>query len=66
MPLERQNVIVFDATPRIEVDGTITRNKVLQPCGCWAAEVWRSVAPPTGVTMVTMDLPVETTAPGAG
>lgn len=40
MPLERDHVLLLGPRPR-EFDGKRTRNVELQPCGCWAGEVWR-------------------------
>lgn len=41
MSLERDHVLLYGSKVRRE-DGLRIRNKVLQPCGCWAAEVWRA------------------------
>lgn len=41
MSLERDHVLLYGPKPRTE-DGVRIRNKVLQPCGCWAADVWRA------------------------
>lgn len=40
--LERDYVLLYGPKIRIE-EGVKHRNKILQPCGCWAAEVWREV-----------------------
>lgn len=51
MPLDRDHVVQFDATPVTDEAGRTTRNKTLYPCGCWQAEVWRiAQAPPVGFT----------------
>lgn len=41
MPLERDYVLFYGPKEIVE-DGVTIRNKVLQPCGCWAAEVYRA------------------------
>ena len=53
MPLERNAVILFDDKPRVDPDGWTTRNKELFPCGCFRAEVWRSIDPPGTDTEMT-------------
>lgn len=51
MPLERDHILLYGPQVRTE-DGLRIRNKVLQPCGCWSAEVWRVVEAPTGVNAI--------------
>ena len=41
MPLERDYVLLYGPKEIVE-EGLRIRNKVLQPCGCWEAEVWRA------------------------
>jgi hypothetical protein len=56
--LERDYVLLYGPKEIVE-DGIRIRNKVLQPCGCWAAEVWREVAAPDGVTAIDLQGHVE-------
>jgi hypothetical protein len=54
VPLERDYVLLYGPKEIVE-DGVVIRNKILRPCGCWEAEVWREVAAPDGVTAIDLE-----------
>ena len=55
-------MIVYGPEPHREPNGLVTRNKILQPCGCWTGFQWRHVPLP-GCTVVPRAAPWNDPAP---